>query len=149
MTLSNNSTIDAGTFTAPQGPAGPQGPQGSRGPQGPQGPKGDPGGGNISVFAPSTEGGNVVITLPSADTQYFKRSKTGAVTEAHNQTSLTIDTESEYFIALFNSQNQHLYIGAEDSPQDIDYIVKSNNTFIHVPYNFDYYGTSFVTIYDA
>ena len=152
VTLSNNSTIDAGTFTAPQGPAGPQGPQGPRGPQGPQGPQGpagESGGGNISVFALSTEGGNIVITLPRADTQYFKRSKTGAVTEAHNQTSLTIDSESEYFIALFNSQNQHLYMGSEDNPQEIDYIVKSNDMFIHIPYEFVYYPTLFITIYET
>ena len=136
VTLTDNRVIDAGTFVAPQGP---------------QGPKGDPGsgGGNISVFAPSTEASDIVITLPRADTQYFKRSKTGAVTEAQNQTSLTIDTESEYFIALFNSQNQHLYIGPEDDPQSIDYIVKSNNAFIHIPYNFGYYGTLFVTVYET
>lgn len=150
VALSNGNTLDAGTFVAPQGPQGPKGDRGPQGPQGPQGPKGDPGsGGNISVFAPSTEGGDVIITLPRVDTQYFKRNKTGAVTEAHNQTSLTIDYESEYFIALFNSQNQHLYIGPEDAPQDIDYIVKSNNTFIHIPYNFGYYGTEFVTIYET
>ena len=140
VTLTDNRVIDAGTFVSPQGP---------QGPRGPQGPKGDPGGGNISVFAPSTEGGDIIITLPRADTQYFKRNKTGAVTEAHNQTSLTINSDSEYFIALFNSQNQHLYMGPEDSPQDIDYIVKSNNTFIHIPYDFNYYGTLFVTIYES
>ena len=58
VTLSNGSTVDAGTFVAPQGPqgvkgdtgtqgpkgdTGPQGPQGPEGPQGPQGPKGDTG----------------------------------------------------------------------------------------------------------
>lgn len=146
VTLTDNRVIDAGTFVAPQGPQGPQGPKGDTGPQG---PKGESGGGNISVFAPSTEASDIVITLPREDTQYFKRSKTGAVTEAHNQTSLTIDSESEYFIALFNSQNQHLYMGMEGDPQNIDYIVKSNNTFIHIPYNFGYYGTSFATIYET
>ena len=152
VTLSNGNVVDAGNFVASQGPKGdrgPQGPQGPKGDTGPQGPKGDPGGGNISVFQSSIEGGDTVITLPRADTQYFKRSKTGAVTETHNQTSLTIDSESEYFIALFNSQNQHLYMGPEDDPQNIDYIVKSNNTFIHVPYGFGYYGSSFVIIYEA
>ena len=149
VTLSNGNVVDAGNFVASQGPQGPKGDRGPQGPQGPQGPKGESGGGNISVFAPSIEGGDIVITLPRVDTQYFKRSKTGAVTEAHNQTSLTIDSEFEYFIALFNSQNQHLYMGPEDSPQDIDYIVKSNNTFIYVPYGFGYYGTSFVIIYET
>ena len=155
VTLSNGNTVDAGTFVAPQGPqgpkgdTGPQGPKGNTGPQGPQGPAGESGGENISVFAPSIEGSDIVISFPGADTQYFKRSKTGAVTEAHNQTSLTIDSEFEYFIALFNAQNQHLYMGPEDDPENINYIVKSNNTFIYVPYGFWYYGTSFVTIYEA
>ena len=47
--LSDNTTLDAGTFTAPQGEQGPQGIQGPKGdtgeqgPQGIQGPKGDTG----------------------------------------------------------------------------------------------------------
>lgn len=52
VTLSNGSTVDAGTFVAPQGPQGvkgdtgaqgPQGPAGATGPQGPQGPVGPQG----------------------------------------------------------------------------------------------------------
>lgn len=52
VTLSNGSTVDAGTFVAPQGPQGlkgdtgaqgPQGVKGDTGAQGPQGLKGDPG----------------------------------------------------------------------------------------------------------
>ena len=46
ITLSNDETINAGTFIAPQGetgPQGPQGPQGERGPQGIQGPQGEQG----------------------------------------------------------------------------------------------------------
>lgn len=52
VTLSNGSTVDAGTFTAPQGPQGvkgdtgaqgPQGVKGDTGAQGPQGVKGDTG----------------------------------------------------------------------------------------------------------
>lgn len=49
VTLSNGSTVDAGTFTAPQGPqgikgdTGAQGPQGVKGDTGAQGPKGDTG----------------------------------------------------------------------------------------------------------
>lgn len=49
VTLSNGSTVDAGTFVAPQGPQGPkgeigpQGPQGQQGPQGPAGPQGPSG----------------------------------------------------------------------------------------------------------
>ena len=64
VALSNGSTVNAGTFVAPQGPQGvkgdtgaqgpqgvkgdtgaqgPQGPKGDTGPQGPQGPKGDTG----------------------------------------------------------------------------------------------------------
>ena len=44
--LSNQSTIDAGTFTAPKGntgPIGPEGPQGPRGLQGDEGPQGQRG----------------------------------------------------------------------------------------------------------
>ena len=52
VTLSNGSTVDAGTFVAPQGPQGvkgdtgaqgPQGVKGDTGAQGPQGVKGDTG----------------------------------------------------------------------------------------------------------
>lgn len=41
VTFSNGSTVDAGTFVAPQGPQGPEGPQGPVGPQGPGGALGD------------------------------------------------------------------------------------------------------------
>ena len=53
VTLSDEQTIEAGTFTAPQGatgPQGPQGPQGERGPQGSQGPQGEQGATGSSVF---------------------------------------------------------------------------------------------------
>ncbi len=49
VTLSNGSTVDAGTFVAPQGPqgvkgdTGAQGPKGEKGATGAQGPKGDTG----------------------------------------------------------------------------------------------------------
>ena len=49
VSLSDGSTVDAGTFVAPQGPqgvkgdTGPQGPKGDTGPQGPQGPVGPQG----------------------------------------------------------------------------------------------------------
>ena len=49
VSLSDGSTVDAGTFVAPQGPqgvkgdTGPQGPKGDTGPQGPQGPIGPQG----------------------------------------------------------------------------------------------------------
>ena len=49
VALSDGSTVDAGTFVAPQGPqgvkgdTGPQGPKGDTGPQGPQGPIGPQG----------------------------------------------------------------------------------------------------------
>lgn len=43
VSLSDGSTVDAGTFVAPQGPQGPQGIQGKIGPQGPQGPQGPAG----------------------------------------------------------------------------------------------------------
>lgn len=46
VSFSDGSTVDAGTFVAPQGPKGeigPQGPAGPRGPQGPVGPQGPSG----------------------------------------------------------------------------------------------------------
>lgn len=52
VSLSDGSTVDAGTFVAPQGPqglkgdkgdTGAQGPQGIQGPQGPEGPQGPSG----------------------------------------------------------------------------------------------------------
>ena len=43
VSLSDGSTVDAGTFVAPQGPQGTQGPKGDTGAQGPQGPKGNTG----------------------------------------------------------------------------------------------------------
>ena len=43
VSLSDGSTVDAGTFVAPQGPQGTQGPQGIQGPQGPEGPAGPAG----------------------------------------------------------------------------------------------------------
>ena len=49
VSLSDGSTVDAGTFVAPQGPQGiqgkigPQGPVGPEGPQGPAGPQGPSG----------------------------------------------------------------------------------------------------------
>ena len=49
VSLSDGSTVDAGTFVAPQGPQGiqgkigPQGPVGPEGPQGPTGPQGPSG----------------------------------------------------------------------------------------------------------
>ena len=43
VTLSDGSTVDAGTFIAPQGPKGDTGAQGPKGDTGAQGPKGDTG----------------------------------------------------------------------------------------------------------
>ena len=40
VSFSDGSTVDAGTFVAPQGQEGPQGPIGPEGPQGPIGPQG-------------------------------------------------------------------------------------------------------------
>lgn len=59
VTLSNGSTVDAGTFVAPQGPQGARGakgPQGPEGPQGPQGPAGTSGGlGEWTNATPNTQ----------------------------------------------------------------------------------------------
>ncbi len=64
VTLSNGSTVDAGTFVAPQGPKGDtgakgaQGPKGDTGAKGAQGPKGDTG----ATGAPGVSVTNVTIT---------------------------------------------------------------------------------------
>ena len=64
VTLSNGSTVDAGTFVAPQGPqgvkgdTGAQGPKGDTGAQGPQGVKGDTG----ATGAPGVSITDVTIT---------------------------------------------------------------------------------------
>ena len=76
ITLSNGSTVDAGTFVAPQGPqgvkgdTGAQGPQGVKGATGAQGPKGDTGatgaqgpkGDTGATGAPGVSVTNVTIT---------------------------------------------------------------------------------------
>ena len=49
VTLSNGSTVDAGTFVAPQGPQGVQGVKGDTGATGAQGPKGDTGAQGVSI----------------------------------------------------------------------------------------------------
>ena len=52
VTLSNGSTVDAGTFVAPQGPQGVQGVKGDKGAKGDtgaQGPKGDTGAQGVSI----------------------------------------------------------------------------------------------------
>ena len=81
VTLSNGNTVDAGTFVAPQGPQGP------KGDTGPQGPKGDPGSGGVPCYWVSFEGGDVIVTLPTADTSYSKRTNQGALTVIDNATS--------------------------------------------------------------
>ena len=43
VTLSDGSTVDAGTFIVPEGMRGPKGVEGEQGPRGPQGDKGDTG----------------------------------------------------------------------------------------------------------
>ena len=119
ITLSNGSSVNAGTFVAPQGPQGP------KGDTGPQGPKGDPGsGGGVSCYLVSFEPGNVIVRLPTTDTSYSKRTKQGALTVIDNATSITLDSTCEYVFYIANAAGQHIYIGSEDDPQNIDYIVK-------------------------
>ena len=67
ITLSNNETIDAGTFTAPQGPTGAtgaQGPKGDTGAEGPQGPQGPQGLSGASVLRVSTSYPTFQATVP-------------------------------------------------------------------------------------
>lgn len=71
VTLSNGSTVDAGTFVAPQGPQGARGAQGPAGPEGPQGPAGQQGAsGAINDW---TEGRSDVTIL--TDGTYLIRNK--------------------------------------------------------------------------
>lgn len=107
ITLSNGSSVNAGTFVAPQGPQGPQGSQGPRGPQGPQGPKGDPGtGGNSPILLSQNYGdGSGNITISSNGTMYYtKRSSTGALvsstTDGTSVNSVELLTNEEYFIII-------------------------------------------------
>lgn len=113
VTLTDNRIIDAGTFVAPQGP---------------QGPKGDPGsgGGGVSCYLVSFEAGNVIVTLPTTDTSYSKRTNQGTLTVTDNATSITLDSTCEYVFYIANAAGQHIYIGSEDDPQNIDYIAKGS-----------------------
>ena len=113
VTLTDNRVIDAGTFVAPQGP---------------QGPKGDPGsgGGSVSCYLVSFEAGDAIVTLPTADTSYSKRTQQGVLTVTDNATSITLDNTCEYVFYIANATGQHIYIGSEDAPQNIDYIAKGS-----------------------
>lgn len=129
VTLSNGNIVDAGNFVASQGPQGPKGdrgPQGPKGDTGPQGPKGDPGsGGGVPCYLVSFETGDVIVTLPTTDTSYSKRTQQGALTVTDNATSITLDSSCEYVFYIANAIGQHIYIRSEDESVNIDYIVKS------------------------
>lgn len=126
VALSNGNIVDAGNFVAPQGPQGPKGDRGPQGPQGPQGPKGDPGsgGGGVSCYLIPFETGDVIVTLPTTDTSYSKRTQQGALTVTDNATSITLDSNCEYVFYIANATGQHIYIRSEDESVNIDYIVK-------------------------
>lgn len=75
VSLSDGSTVDAGTFVAPQGPqgargaqgpagpAGPQGPVGPAGPQGPQGPSGALSNWQVATANTELEDGTYLVAL--------------------------------------------------------------------------------------
>ena len=135
VTLTDNRVIDAGTFVAPQGP---------------QGPKGDPGsGGGVSCYWVSFEGGNVIVTLPAAETSFSKRTKQGALTVTDNATSVTLDNTCEYVFHIGNAAGQHIYIGPEDNPQSIDYIARGNYVCLKITAAVLTETLSYVIFYEA
>ena len=147
ITLSNGSSVNAGTFVAPQGP---QGPKGDRGPQGPQGPKGDPGsGGGVPCYWVSFEGGDVIVTLPTVNTSYSKRTNQGVLTVTDGATSVTLDNTCEYVFNIDNATGQHIYIGPEDDPQQIDYIAKGNYVCLKITAAVNNGTLSYVMFYEA
>lgn len=131
VTLSNNSTIDAGTFTAPQGPAGPQGPQGPRGPQGPQGPQGPAGSGSGSKFYYLTgEGSPFTLVLPTgAIGSYIKRAKAGALTSVNSFTSVSLVSETEYTFYIRGATGKNIAINDGEGSPLIEYLAQGDNVF--------------------
>lgn len=63
VSLSDGSTVDAGTFVAPQGPQGPQGIQGETGPVGPQGPSGALSNWTVATANTELEDGTYLIKI--------------------------------------------------------------------------------------
>ena len=145
ITLSNNETIDAGTFTAPQGPqgekgdTGAQGPQGlkgdtgERGPQGLQGPKGDTGDEGpqgpqgVSVLRVSTTYPNYQNTVPKAyvypnnATLYEGALMIWASGECSQLTKFTDDTITSLYLTNMNLKGPQGETGAtgERGPQGL------------------------------
>lgn len=146
VTLSNGNIVDAGNFVAPQGP---QGPKGDRGPQGPQGPKGDSGSGGVPCYWVSFEGGDVIVTLPTVNTSYSKRTNQGVLTVTDGATSVTLDNTCEYVFHIGNATGQHIYIGPEDDPQNIDYIAKGSYVCLKITAAIDNQTLAYVTFYEA
>lgn len=135
VTLTDNRVLDAGTFVAPQGP---------------QGPKGDPGsGGGVPCYWVSSEGGNVIVTLPTVDTSYSKRTNQGALTVTDGATSVTLDSTCEYVFHIGNAAGQHIYIGPEDDPQFINYIAKGSNVCLKITAGLFAETIEYVTFYEA
>ena len=136
VTLTDNRVIDAGTFVAPQGP---------------QGPKGDPGsgGGGVPCYWVSSEGGDVIVTLPTSDTSYSKRTNQGVLSVTDGATSVTLDSTCEYVFHIGNAAGQHIYIGSEDDPQSIDYIAKGNYVCLKITAAFNAETLSYVIFYEA
>lgn len=70
VTLSNGSTVDAGTFVAPQGPQGVKGDTGAQGPQGPVGPQGPAGVlGEWQALTATTELPDGIYLITTTNTQ--------------------------------------------------------------------------------
>lgn len=134
VTLTDNRVIDAGTFVAPQGP---------------QGPKGDPGSGGVSCYLVSFEGGDVVVTLPTTNTSYSKRTNQGILTVTDGATSVTLDNTCEYVFNIGNVTGQHIYIGPEDDPQQIDYIAKGSYVCLKITAAINNATLAYVTFYEA
>lgn len=149
VTLSNGNTVDAGTFTAPQGSRGPQGPQGPKGDTGPQGPKGDPGSGGGSspiLLSKNYNDGSGYVVLRTSGTMYYaKRSSTGALSGTTGGASVNnielASTTDEYFI-IINGIGKNISLENGDGVL-ANITTTTDNTFVKVSPGIDDGGTSF------
>ena len=96
VTLSDGRSVNAGTFTAPQGPQGTRGPQGPAGPEGPQGPAGQQG---ASGAINDWTGGRSNVTILADGTYMIRHKNTGQ--------------DDPYLLTLINGETQQgaVFIG--------------------------------------
>ena len=92
VSFSDGSTVNAGTFVAPQGPVGPQGPKGDTGPQGPAGQGGGIGDWQNATLDTELDDGTYLIQMiPSVTGQ-----------DAKVNIVLLTDGQSQQFTVLYH-----------------------------------------------